>query len=291
MKFFISPVLASFGASRRAALTLAAGGIAAAGLGLPSLAQSQALALSTAINRIGRLRALSQRVAKAYAQIVLGVWPEKSPDILATALRIMESNLAEVLRAQLPAAVSKPVQQCNIDAQQLAELAKSAPTKARVTDVARAADALLASAEKAVVALTEGAASAARVVNVAARQRMLSQRMAKAFMFIEVGLDQGVMQSQIAQARTEFEAGLKTLENTPITTPKIAQELAGAKAQWLFYQTALDSKDKVTARRDVATTSERLLEVMDNLANLYDAALKDVLGSLAHYDTVYAKAG
>ena len=38
----------------------------------------------------------------------------------------------------------------------------------------------------------------------------------------------------------------------------------------------------------MATTSERILEVMDNLTGLYDAALMELLGSIAYTDTRYA---
>ena len=61
-----------------------------------------------------------------------------------------------------------------------------------------------------------------------------------------------------------------------------------ARTQWMFFQSALNGKDKAPARRDVATTSERVLEVMDSLTGLYDAALKELLGSVAYNDTRYA---
>ena len=63
--------------SRRFALKACASGVllGTAGFGGAAWAQ-QPLALSTAINRAGRLRALSQRIAKAYTQLTLEVLPE-----------------------------------------------------------------------------------------------------------------------------------------------------------------------------------------------------------------------
>jgi hypothetical protein len=55
-------------------------GLGAMALPLPLLAQGRP-ALSTAINRAGRMRALSQRMSKAYAQGALGVMPERAQPI------------------------------------------------------------------------------------------------------------------------------------------------------------------------------------------------------------------
>jgi hypothetical protein len=63
-----------------------------------------------------------------------------------------------------------------------------------------------------------------------------------------------------------------------LSTPAIREELALGEGQWLFFGAALQRKADARGLADVATTSERLLEVTDRLTNLYDAALKEVLG-------------
>jgi hypothetical protein len=47
----------------------------------------------------------------------------------------------------------------------------------------------------------------------------------------------------------------------------------------MFFANAIQRAPDAETLRTVATTSERLLDVMNNLTNLYDAALKDLLGS------------
>ena len=48
-----------------------------------------------------------------------------------------------------------------------------------------------------------------------------------------------------------------------------------AKNQWLFFEQALvGAVDLNSALKNVATTSERLLETMNNLTGLYSKALK-----------------
>lgn len=247
----------------------------------------QPLVLSMAINRAGRLRALSQRIAKAYAQSVLGVMPERSQEVMAGAQRIVKTSLTELGRAGFSAEVTALLAACSANAERLSGLVAGVPLAARLGEVNKAADQMLASADRLTSALEGRGKTAARIINTAGRQRMLSQRMAKAFMLIEAGQDTAPMRRQLETARSEFVLAMAVLEAAPVSTAAIKQDLVLARTQWMFYQSALNGKDKATARRDVATTSERILEVMDDLTGLYDAALKELLGSVAYTDTRY----
>lgn len=76
----------------------------------------------------------------------------------------------------------------------------------------------------------------------------------------------------------ELKKGFEVLKSAPISTPAIRNELELGQAQWLFFETAIQRKPDDKGMETVATTSERLSEVLEKLTNLYDAALKDVLG-------------
>lgn len=274
---------------RRFALKACASGVIFSAFGFHSLAWAQQpLALSNAINRAGRLRALSQRIAKIYAQLTLDVLPERSQEIMVAAQRIIKTSLAELGRAGFSADIASLLQICSADAERLLGLAAAAPVAARLGEVNKAADQMLHSADRLTAALEARGKAGAKIINIAGRQRMLSQRIAKSFMMIEAGQDMAEMRKQLDAARSEFVQALTTLEAAPVSTPAIKQDLVLARTQWLFFQNALDGKVKASARRDVATTSERILEVMDDLTGLYDAALKELLGSLAYGGTQYA---
>ncbi|MDB5932380.1 MAG: hypothetical protein JWR60_4087 [Polaromonas sp.] len=274
---------------RRLALKACASGmlLCAAGFAAPAWAQ-QPLALSTALNRAGRLRALSQRIAKAYAEMVLDVMPDRAQKVMATALGIVKANLTELDRAGFSADMAALLNACVVDAGRLSSLVAGAPAAARLADVNQAAEQLLASADRLARALESSGKPSAKIVNIAGRQRMLSQRMAKSFMLIEAGQDSALVREQLDTARSEFTAGLDALEAAPVSTVSIKKNLQQARVQWTFYQRALDGKGRATARRDMATASERMLEIMDNLTSLYDSALKELLGSLAPDRTQYA---
>jgi len=275
--------------SRRFALAACASGVLSGALGFaaPAWAQ-QPLALSTAINRAGRLRALSQRMAKAYAQLVLGVTQEKSLEVMAAAQRIVKGNLLELGRAGFSGDTASLLAACQADAEQLMALLTGQPAAQKLSEVNKAADQMLASADRLTAALESRSKASAKIINLAGRQRMLSQRMAKSFMLIEAGQEAAPLRKQLDAARAEFVQAMDALEAAPVSTPAIKQDLLLARSQWVFYQSALDGKDKAAARRDVATTSERILEVMDNLTGLYDTALRELLGAVAATDVRYA---
>lgn len=281
-----------FHPQRRFALKVCASGVLLSAMGFQSAAWAQQpLALSVAINRAGRLRALSQRIPKAYTQLVLELMPARSNEILATAQALLKTILTELGRAGFTGETVNLLKTCAADAESLLGQLADKPAVTRLANLNKAAEQLLVSADRLLGGLegVEGRGKAnVKIINIAGRQRMLSQRIAKSFMLIEAGQDSVLLSKQLDTARSEFSLAMEALEAAPVSSPSIKQELVLARTQWMFYQKALDTKDKSTARRDVATTSERILEIMDNLTGLYDAALKEQLGSVASNDTRYA---
>ena len=116
------------------------------------------------------------------------------------------------------------------------------------------------------------------LVNLAARQRMLSQRLAKNYFLSAAKVDSKVVQAQLASDAADFRQALQTLKAAPVSTASIRNELELADSQWLFFESALRRPADDAGLNAVATTSERLLGVMDKLTGLYDAALREVLG-------------
>lgn len=237
------------------------------------------ISLSTAINRAGRFRALSQRTAKAYAQMYLGVLPSNAKDVMATAQRLIQVGFDDLAKGQFNSDISRQIGNIQTQAQALATLVTRAPNKDNVAAVAAQADRMLNVADATTQAMeSQSPQASAKLINVAGRQRYLSQRMAKNYFLTAAELSTASMRDQLQSDRNEFKNALLMLNNAPISTPGIRNELALAQSQWVFFEAAINRKPDGSGLSDVATTSERLLDVMNNLTGMYDDALKTVLG-------------
>jgi multidrug efflux pump subunit AcrA (membrane-fusion protein) len=234
--------------------------------------------LSTVINRAGRMRALSQRMSKAYAQGALSVMPERAQDWMLATQKHMTSGL-DALTPFVNSDTKLLHQTLEKEIHNLISQTNAAPNKAQLSAVVRSADQMLDTADRLTKAFEVQAGQAsAKIVNLAGRQRMLSQRMARAYFLVAAQQEVASAQSQLEQSRQDFKQALDQLKSAPISSSAIRNELELAKGQWLFYEAALSKNPSLDAMQTVATTSERIYEVMDNLTSLYDSAIKELLG-------------
>lgn len=235
---------------------------------------------AAAINRAGRFRALSQRCAKAYCQLQQEVMPDSAKDVLASAQRLIQVGFEDLGRAGLVGENSKLLAAVQADSNALTGMLGMLPTKAGIVAVSLQADKMLASADLLTNALEGGAKQqSAKLINTAGRQRMLSQRLAKNYFLGVAGAESKLSKEQLTTDRAEFKQNLASLGSAPISTSSIRNELQLVQSQWVFFEGALGKKPDMDTLRNIATTSERLLEVNNNLVTFYEAALKDILGA------------
>ena len=261
----------------------------AAGVLLPTWAtwatgaQAQ-MGLSGAINYAGWFRALSQRMAKAYCQQYLQVLPAAAVDVMGLTRKMVQTGSGELARGmqsgQWPAEVGRQLAEVQKQFALLNQMTSApATTTALVAAASEQADRTLLIAQAVTEAIEKLAqAPSARLVNLAGRQRMLSQRLAKNYFLSAAKVDSKVVQAQLASDAADFRQALQTLKAAPVSTSSIRNELELADSQWLFFESALRRPADDAGLNAVATTSERLLGVMDKLTGLYDAALREVLG-------------
>lgn len=237
------------------------------------------ISTAVAINRAGRFRALSQRCAKAYCQLQQEVMPDNAKDVIASVQRLMQVGFEDLGRAGLSGEASKFLLSVQTEANGLNSMLGVLPTKAGIVAMSLQADKLLLSADSLTNALEATAKQpSAKLINTAGRQRMLSQRLAKNYFLGAAGAESKLSKDQLTADRSEFKLNLNTLSAAPVSTTSIRNELQLAQSQWVFFEGALNKKADMESLRIIVTTSDRLLEVNNNLVNFYEAALKDILG-------------
>jgi hypothetical protein len=246
---------------------------------LPVHAKTESLNIASAINKAGRQRMLSQRVAKAHAQLVLGVYPERARVILNSSVALFESQLAELTAFAPTPEIRKLYEQLAVLWLPYRNAALGIAGLAGLKTVAELNEGVLKTAHAATLALEKYSGTAAgHLVNVSGRERMLSQRCAKFYLFRAAGLQDAMVEQGLADARKEFETGLAELRNAPQNTPDIVRQLLLASSQWGFFVSALNSYDLGTQNQIslqyVAASSENVLEVMDVATGMYQAIYK-----------------
>lgn len=230
--------------------------------------------IGEAINRAGRLRMLSQRIAKAYCQVGQRIQAGKASRILDESVAMFADHLAD-LRAFAP---SEEIHQTYADLDRAWQAYAKAVGEPPSPDGARWAAALsegvLRLAHLGTTQLELQAGSpAGRLVNISGRQRMLSQRLAMFYMLKRWGVTAPEMDQEARVAHGEFASALAALARAPENTAAIRADLELVKVQWRYFDEALKLQgwggENDYHAQDVATNSERILEAMDRVTAAY----------------------
>lgn len=230
--------------------------------------------INSAINKAGRQRMLSQRMAKAYLQIGQNIDTQRSRKVLESSIALFEQQLVE-LKNFAPNAETKntfsPLEKAWLAYKDA--LIGAAPSHDGAKKVMEISDNVLQLSHEGTLQLVGlSKSNSAPLVGVAGRQRMLSQRMAKLYQAINWGIAPANAAAELAKARGEFNSGLKALSGAPHTTQAVKGELELVRQQWMFFENALGtvSGDKAMDATTVATTSERLLDALDRITLLFE---------------------
>lgn len=233
------------------------------------------------VNRSGQLRMLSQRLVKLYALQVAGCDQPQAAALQAQSMARLRQNLEQLGRV-----LSKPTFGDLLDGVlaawgPLAALLGDAPQAARLLKLDGQAEALLLAADTLTSALEQASGMPRlHVINLAGRQRMLSQRLAKEALLASLLPAPTAALARAAAERTaeEAERALAALQAAPLSTPEIRATLEAAAAAWPSMRAGVAAAGTAAGQRQLADASEVLLERFDQLTDQIERSMQMLIG-------------
>ncbi len=220
--------------------------------------------LSQAINESGRLRMLSQRLAKAYLLKAMDIQPKKVHQQFIESQQIFEKNLAELKifsqSINNSIALKLAIEVIENQWHSYRKLLIKPTKQINAGEVLALSDRTLTACEDLVVLLEQSAQrQSARWVNLSGRQRMLSQRIAKFY-------------SAISLSGNLFDDALQALIHSPDNTHFLNHKLKKVATQWNFSKQGFKSLNKGESTPLVIfMTTETILNQMNDITALYEA--------------------
>ncbi|HLO64815.1 MAG TPA: type IV pili methyl-accepting chemotaxis transducer N-terminal domain-containing protein [Azonexus sp.] len=238
----------------------------------------KALPAGVLVNMCGRLRLLSQRMAVAWGTIVAGVAPSRARIKLRQCEKEFIRNLERLAGLGLETDLATRLQTIERlwpswrEAMASEEVADAERIFVLSEEILDAANGLTA------CAASRAGMPEAHYVNTAGRNRMLSQRICKLFLFHDWGSLQDSIADLSRQTCQEFESNLQELVRAGGGHAELAAQLDVVASQWQRFVRALcpdlSHAGKAKHARLVLTEGERLLRSVDTTVKLFERLAK-----------------
>ncbi|OGA99650.1 MAG: response regulator receiver protein [Burkholderiales bacterium RIFCSPHIGHO2_12_FULL_61_11] len=233
------------------------------------------------VNRSGQLRMLSQRLVKLALLQLAGVRSAQVTERLKESVIRIDANISALGKSLSQPTFGDLLGQVQRTWAQLRPFLQGEPQARHMAQMDALAEQLLQEAEHLTSSLENaGAMAPLQVLNVAGRQRMLSQRFAKFALLTAVG-DAAAMPGNaagMAEVRAAFEQAQRYLNGISLASKEICALLDAAAVGWAQMLAGADLVGPAASLERLALASEDLLDVFDKLSVQYEQSMQMLTG-------------
>lgn len=230
------------------------------------------MSIGEAINKAGRQRMLTQRMVKAYCQLGQDVRYLVAEKQLKGSVALFDEQLSQLKAFNKDTETRRALKLVEKLWVPVKATATGEIKKGKAEQLREDAEKLLVAAHQAVLLFQDqSGTNAGRLVNIAGRQRMLSQRMSNLYMLMSWGFDPKKYGADYDKAVREFEEALADLKGANENTPEINKNLKQVSQNWDMFKLSfrMDSGQYVPGL--VVRMLDKILIQMNTITGQYAA--------------------
>ncbi len=238
---------------------------------LPTESQAEIYNVSSAINKAGRQRMLTQRIVATYCQTGMDIKKKKSTQQLEDAITLFEQQLQELKEFRPTGRINKQLKKVTELWLPMKQIASSPVLRTKAAELRYLAEDTLRASHRVVIMLQdESDSQAGYLVNISGRQRMLSQRMSNLYMLQSWGFTSSEYTGDYSRAVNEFKGALSELMNSTLNTERIDKKLNQARKQFAMLTRSSHKSNGGFIPLMVKMSADKLLIIMNDITKMYE---------------------
>ncbi len=226
--------------------------------------------MGDAVNKAGQQRMITQRILKDYALIGMNnIYGNPKKD-LPEMIKLFDTNVADLKGFITDKPSRKSLNEVSALWESIKKTLQETPSRDKVAKLQEDLETLLNAANKSTGLISKSSGQASSdIVNMAGKQRMLSQRMASLYMLKVWDINDPKFENKLTKTMEEFSKAQKTLLASELNTDEISTLLKKSERAFMFFEMTAESNSKKYIPSLINQSANKILKNMNTATELY----------------------